>query len=238
MAGEAEGWEIDKFVKYATESPVLIHNCNLDYKSNHIYLVGEQDDAGESEGEPGVEHFMANTFIKNLNILMRKSDAPILVHMKTCGGSWEEGMAIYDIIRACPNLVCILNYTHARSMSSIILQAADKRVMMPHSTFMFHSGTMGYEGTTKQFLNEAKELKKSHDIMVNIYADVVKAKGKLSKWSRKRILAWLEKEMDKTEEVYMTASEAVEHGFADEVFGSDGKYVWKKLLEFDEEEEE
>ena len=43
-------------------------------------------------------------------------------------------MAIFDAIKICRSHVTILVYGQAESMSSIILQAADKRIMMPNST--------------------------------------------------------------------------------------------------------
>lgn len=229
---------IDRFFKYMTDDPIgLIHDKNIDIRANHIYLFGEEGyvlESGEGE-EPGVEWTMANRLIRNLNILMRKSDKPILIHMKTCGGFWSEGMAIYDAIKACPNKITILNYTHARSMSSLIFQAADKRVMFPHSNFMFHEGTMSANGTVKQYRTEGEQLELIGDQMIKIYIDAMKEKGKMKRWSRDRIKEWLEDRMNKKEEVYLTAKQAVEHGFADEVFGGDGKYDWKKLLIFDDE---
>jgi ATP-dependent protease ClpP protease subunit len=216
-------------LKYVTDNPVYdVQEYDIDISANHIYLFGSEEQISEDYQEPGVEYVMANRFIRNLNILMRKGQDPILIHMKTCGGFWEEGMAIYDAIKSCPNYVTILSYTHARSMSSIILQAADKRVMMPHSTFMFHDGSMGYEGTTKQFLTEAEELNKSRMQMLDIYIDSMKAKGKLRSWSRKRIAEWLRSQMDKKEEVYLDARQAVQFGFADEVFDGD----WDGLTNF------
>ena len=221
-----------KSFKYSSEHPLFdVHSYDIDWEANHIYLMGSEEYNLEGT-EPGVEYIMANRFIRNLNLLMRKNKDPILIHMKTGGGCWEEGMAIFDSIKSCPNFVCILNYTHARSMSSIIFQAADKRIMMPHSTFMFHDGTMGYEGTAKQYLTEAEELKKSTKQMMDIYVDAMKDKGKYNKWSRQRIFNWLRNQMDKKEEVYLNAQQTVELGFADEVFGANGEYDWETLLEF------
>ena len=95
-----------------------VHRYNLDLESNQIYLVGTEEYVShEKDDEPGVEYSMANRFIKNRNLIANHNSDPILIHMKTCGGYWEEGMAIYDAIIACPNKVTILSYTHARSMS-------------------------------------------------------------------------------------------------------------------------
>ncbi len=228
---------IDRFFKYMTDDPIgLIHDNNIDIRANHIYLFSSDEYVlPDNDGaEPGVEWTMANQFIRNLNILMRKSGKPILVHMKTCGGVWEEGMAIYDAIIACPNKITILSYTHARSMSSLIFLAADKKVMMPHSRFMFHEGTMRYDGTVKQYRTESEELNKAGDQMLKIYIDSMKEQGKLKRWGRDKIKAWLIERMDKKEEVYLNAKEAVTYGFADEIFGGNGIYDWKKLLTFED----
>jgi ATP-dependent protease ClpP protease subunit len=227
-----------EFQRYMVDDPIWnIHEHGIDVKANHLYLLGEESYqygvGDEDTGEPGVEFIMANRFIKNLNILMRRSDKPILIHMKTCGGHWSEGMAIYDAIKACPNRICILNYTHARSMSSLIFQAADKRVMMPHSEFMFHHGSMWYGGTSKQFLTEAEQLKKSCITMTEIYTEKMKEKGCFSKRSKSFIRDWIEEEMKKKEEVFMDAKETVKHGFADEIFGEKGVYDWTSLLTFE-----
>lgn len=224
---------IDRTIRYKTEDVVhQIQEYNIDLKANHIYLLGEPQRSDHDAGEPGVEFAMANRFIKNLNILMRTSQDPILIHMKTCGGDWHEGMAIYDAIRACPNPVTILNYTHARSMSSLIFYAADRRVMMPHSTFMIHQGSSGFEGTYKQMQTFAKEDARCNTIMLDIYIDILKTSGSMSKWSRSRVKDWLIASMNGGEEVYFSAEEATSLGFADAVFGAGGCYDWGALLTF------
>ena len=211
-----------------------LHEYDLDYENNEIYLIGAREySAGvgddTDQGEPGVEHIMAGRFIKNLQSLMKKEgNDPIVVHMKTCGGHWGEGMAIYDALKMCPNPITILSYTHARSMSSLIFLAANKRVMMPHSTFMFHEGSMFGGGTVKQYLTEAVEVKKAGDQMLGVYIDALKKQGSMKSWSRKRIKEWLIHEMAFKEEVYLDAQESVKLGFADEVFNGN----WDKLTEY------
>ncbi len=229
---------LDQVIRYKAEDTITqIHDYGLDLRANHIYLTGEEAYAHyESDGEePGVEYLMASKFIKNLNILQRRSNKPILIHLKSCGGCWNEGMAIYDAIKACPNPITILNYTHARSMSSLIFLAGDKRVMMPHSVYMFHQGDMEMGGTLKQFLTEATEAERTLEEMYDIYVDALKAQGKMKRSSRKVIREWIVAEMNKKEEVYFTAEQSVEMGFADEVFGAGGVYDWASLVDFDEE---
>lgn len=196
-----------------------IHEYNIDFKSNEIYLIGEMDNLEQLHEEPGVEWRVASRFIKNLNILRHKGSQDITVHMKTCGGDWQEGMAIYDSIRACPNRITIINYTHARSMSSLILLAADRRIMMPNSYFLFHYGMFCTDGTVKKAQSEFAQLEKDNETMLKIYASHLKNHG--DKVTRKKSISniskWLIDEMDKFEDVYITAEKAVELGFADEI---------------------
>lgn len=182
----------------------------------------------------GVEgwHNKYSQRVYNLAVAEDNSYVANRVVVHNCGGYWEEGMAIYDAIKACPNKITILNYTHARSMSSIIFQAADKRVMMPHSIFMFHEGTMEFAGTMKQFRTEHDRDLVTKDAMLDIYINSMLQNGKMSKKSPEAIKKWLIEQMDKKEDVFLSAEEAVEYGFADEVFGVDGVYNWKKLTEF------
>jgi ATP-dependent protease ClpP protease subunit len=225
---EEKDYKIDHIVKAKSEDPLFhLHEYDIDVQSRHIYLMGI--DRGYEQitdpGEPGVDYTMANRFIRNLNICMRFSKEPIVIHMKTCGGDWVEGMAIYDAIRACPNPVTILSYSHARSMSSIILQAADKRVLMPNSYFMYHDGTLAFEGTFKQVYSEASFHRAAKETMLDIYAREMQQEGEFKGASLKAIKAYLVQEMDKKEDVYLTARQAVKLGLADEIFN----YNWANL---------
>ncbi len=108
----------------------------------------------------------------------------------------------------------------ARSMSSIIFQAANNRIMLPHSIFMYHEGTFVTEGTVKQTTVEAEFYKGAMDQMLAVYIEAIKrtTHGSMHKWSRKRIGEHLKRQMNDKEDVYMRAEEAVRQGFADEIF--------------------
>lgn len=198
-----------------------IHSNGIDVSNNEIYLVGEEiyvSGVGvEETSEPGIEYLIASRFIKNLNILSNNSDDSITIHMKTCGGDWTEGMAIYDAIKACKNDITIINYTHARSMSSLIFLAADKRIMMPHSTYMIHEGSIHTGGTIKQFRTEVEQNDKSMDQMMTVYVNHLHGKTHWKGKTKLQIKNWLIKQMKDKEEFYMSAAEAVKYGFADKI---------------------
>ena len=105
----------------------------------HSYICNDTEEAG-------VDYRMTATFIKNLQLLDHEND-DILIHMSTVGGNYPDGMAIYDSIKNAQSFITIIAYTAARSMSSIMLQAADCRVLMPHANVMLHEGSMAMEGS-------------------------------------------------------------------------------------------
>jgi len=206
------------------ESIKFVHEYDFDPIGFQIYLVGSENPGiDEMEmGEPGVEFRMASRFIKNLDILTNIDPTkPILITIKSCGGDVHEGMAIFDAIMAATNPITMVSYTHARSMSGIILQAANKRILMPNSYFMFHQGTTECSGTVKAAHSYTDFGKRTFDAsMCYIYAERMKHTpgGKVNGWKEERIHKWLKEQMDEKEDVYLTANEAVEWGFADEVF--------------------
>jgi ATP-dependent protease ClpP protease subunit len=215
------------------EDPIFrLHTYNIDVQNNHIYLFPWNELAGTEpygDGEPGVDYTMANRFIMNARIcMMAHPGKPMTVHMKTCGGDWSEGMAIFDMLINYPHETTILNYTHARSMSSIIFQSATKRVMMPHSTFMFHDGIYGDFGTMKQVRAGLVFHEAQGAVMLDIYAYRMKQRGKFKTWSIDRIKEMLRTEMDKKEDVYLDAKTTIEWGLADEIFNGD----WSSLPKY------
>lgn len=215
----------------------MMHEYGINIKDFTIYLDGYPREYGSGEenyDEPGIEYQMANRFVKNLHILQGKNPKrPILIHMRTPGGDPEIGLSLYDSIRACPNNITIVCHTAASSMSSVVLQAADKRLLKPHAYFLFHEGTMGFEGTSKQ-VQAAVEWEKRFTMprILDIYVASLKRKGKFKDWPAQKIRKMLQSEMNRKEDVYLTPEEAVEWGFADEVFGANDRFDWESLRKY------
>ena len=233
--GHMNGMVVNTKKRKIVEDGIISHinDYGIDVEHRELFLFPREEysySAHEEIGEPGVEYTMANQFIRNLRILTNASKTdPILIHLKSCGGDWIEGLAIYQAIKACPNHVTILNYASARSMSSIIFAAGDYRAMMPYSTYMVHTGTNCLIGTGTQVETEIEELRKADRIMYDIYLSHLREAPKFEGWTDKRIENWLRKKMKEKEEVYFTAEEAIEHNFADTIFGADGNYDWSSL---------
>ena len=205
----------------------LVHDHWIDPDSRELWIHGVDVSGSGYEGdEPGVEYNMSVRVIKNLHYL-RKQHArkSVTIHLHSGGGDWQEGMAIFDTIRLMPYPVTIISYTKAESMSSVILQAAaasrhDTRLMMPSSYFMFHYGDISTTGSCPAVESEIEFAKLQRRQLVDIYVESVSGSKKFKDKTEAQIRRSLENHMDKKGDVYLTAEQAVEWGFADGIVDS------------------
>jgi len=128
------------------------------------------------DGEGGVDYALAERMIKALHILDSQApngDKPIVIIMNNVGGDVFHGMAIYDAIKNCKNHVTIKAYGHAMSMGSIILQAADQRMMSKNSRIMIHYGSNGVSGHAKTTYKWTDEIKKFDKFMEELFLEKI-----------------------------------------------------------------
>ena len=192
-----------------------IHSYGLDVKNREIFLQNKE----EAEN-PGVDYRMSQMFLKNITVLERNGDEPIIIYMQSEGGCWYSGMGIYDAIKQSRSKISIVAYNQVESMSSIIFQAADRRVLMPNCNFMCHFGSSELSGDFLSAQNFAMVDKLNMQNMVNIYADRCVKTGKYFKDrqdSLSKVKTYIKRKM-KDGDWYLTAEQAVFYGFADAVF--------------------
>ena len=210
----------------SNESISNAHEYGISLKDREIYLHAH---VGETEDEPGVDYRMAVTLEKNLRILNKVSELPILIHMHTVGGEWHDGMGIYDAIQSSASSVTILAYGAICSMSSVILQSADYRILMPHSEFMIHYGDISIESNSISAKSAIDWNEKCNKTMLAIYADKCMESERFSGHSLTRVKSFLDNKMRQKQEWYLTARDAVDCGFADAVLGDEGYESIEKL---------
>lgn len=201
-----------------THDPVNdIHSYGIDIKQREIYLHSY---IANSDDDPGVDYRMSSTFSKNIRILDSIDQSPILVHMHSIGGNWSDGMSIFDTIKMCRSHVTIIAYGQAESMSSIIFQAADARIMTPNAYFMAHYGSSSFNGNFLDAQSFSKFDLKCIETMLEIYAKSAISgkffKEKLKEPTEEKVKNFLRKKL-KDGDWYLTANEAVYYGFADGV---------------------
>ena len=193
-----------------------IHSYGLDIENRVIYVNSEIEIEGE---ENGVDHKMASKFLRNIDFLNGINDRVITVKMMNCGGDWNYGMAIYDCIRKSKSKVNTISYAHARSMSSIIPQASKTRYISKHADFMVHYGEYGDSGDVRKVVSGLKHYETQNKVMLDIYAyRCVNGEFFSSKnYSTEDTARYIEEQINKKTDWWITAEEAVYYGFMDKV---------------------
>lgn len=161
---------------------------------------GDGDPVVDIYGEIGWEVW-ADEFAADL----RAIDAPqITVKISSPGGSVFEGLVIYNAILDHPATVNVVVDSMAASAASFIAQAGDHVLMNRGAQMMIHDAIGSVWGGNAADMEDMRALldKISNEI-AGVYA--ARAGGTVAEW-RTRMLA----------ETWMTGSEAVELGLADE----------------------
>jgi len=134
----------------------------------------------------------------------------ITIKLMTDGGSVSIARGIYDIIRGCKNRVNIICYGEVSSAGTIILQAADKRVMSPNSKLMLHVGSEGIASDHPRNVDRAYTQNRVDEKWIeDVYLPKIKEKKKrYTRNQLKSMLTW-DKSFD--------PKEALELGLIDEI---------------------
>lgn len=128
----------------------------------------------------------------------------ITVRINSPGGDMFEGIAIYNLLRAHPAKVTVEVLGWAASAASIIAMAGDD-IRMGLGSFMMVHNAWGVVIGNRHDMREAAILFDQFDAAL---ADIYQARTGMER-------AHIEQLMDA--ETFMTAAQAVEHGFADGV---------------------
>ncbi len=192
--------------RYVKEEVDRFHDYKIYIPTRTIYVGSELADG---DGESGTDALMAERLLKNITILDSASAEPITIIMNNVGGDECHGMAIYDAIRCCRSTVTIKVFGHAMSMGSIILQAADMRVMAPNSKQMIHYGTLEVSGHAKTVQKTMRDSEKMNKWMERMYLERIQEKNPDYTMEQLKVIL--------DHDTYLTAKESVAMGLADEV---------------------
>lgn len=197
-----------------------IHSYNIDVENREIYLHSYYSDLEE---EGGVDYRSAVTFEKNLRYLNQVSLDPITIHMHLPGGNWTDCLSIFDSIRLSKSKTIMIAYGSAESSSGVILQAPSIRILMPNTTVMIHYGSISLDGEHSKAAASSVQWNETEcDKMIDIFthrcmeSSMAKQKNWKKMMARKHIVSQLASRSD----WILTATEAVNYGFADGILGS------------------
>ena len=136
---------------------------------------------------------------------------PINFYINSPGGLVTAGMAIYDTMQFIKSPVHTTVMGQACSMGSFLAMAGEpgQRKLLPNARHMIHQPLGGTSGQASDVEIQYKELARWKKVLTEIYATHT---GK--------DIETLEKDMDRDN--FMTPTEAVEYGLADEVVAKSG----------------
>ncbi len=132
-------------------------------------------------------------------------NATIELHINSYGGSVKEGIAIYNQLKQkkCKEIVAYVD-GYAYSIASIIMQAADRRIMGLGTSLLIHNMWMSIAGNAAELRKAADDLDVLMESNRQIYMERINI-------SEEELIEMLDNE------TYLTPEKAVEMGFADEV---------------------
>jgi ATP-dependent Clp protease protease subunit len=174
-----------------------IMDHGVDMRSRIVYC----DDA--------VDEKLRKRVVRGLKLLDR-TEGKITVVVSCEGGIVDDGMAIYDAIRACRNEVHVEVLGIAASMGSVIMQAGDKVIMGANSKIMIHLGTFAMDSDHHiNAKNSLEDNDRHNEWMIDLF--IGKIKQKKPRYTRKQF------EEEIKFDRYIYAEEALKLGLIDDI---------------------
>ena len=193
------------------------HAINVD--TNEIYLHSSP----VSDNDNGIDYRCTVQFIKNFNILDSLSgDQPIIIHLNSPGGDISQGLSIYDVIKQSKKYISIIGYADVASMSSVILQAADRRLLMANAAVLIHNAALTLEDMPSHGVKSASRYLEYQDrVFLDIYATKC-LNGKFFKdrgYNLNKVKCYLKRKIEQRLDWTLNAEEAKFYGFCDYIIG-------------------
>ena len=185
--------------------PVVIENTAKGERSYDIFSRLLKDRIIMLEG-PIQEHSASIICSQLLFLESQDPKREITIYINSPGGLVTAGMAIYDTMQYITCDIRTVVMGQACSMGSLLASAGTKgkRLMLPHARHMIHQPLGGASGQATDVEIQARELLRWKDELIAVYE---RNTGK----SQEQLRADMERDN------FMTATQAVEYGLADEV---------------------
>lgn len=173
------------------------HDYGIYLPTKTMTIIGEVDEE------------LFKSVITNLHVLDSIS-GDITIKLSSTGGDLDAGKAIYDAIRGCKNRVRIIGYGLIASCATLIMQAADERVLAPNAKMMVHIGSEGYaEDHVFNVRNAIKSYQADRTWIEDVYLEQIKKKH--PRYTRQKLEDLI------VFDTYMTPKECLELGLVDSI---------------------
>lgn len=160
-------------------------------------------------GEDGYwDDVTSKQFAEDLKVV--EDAVKINVRINSPGGDVFAGQAIYSMLKRCKSEVIVYIDGLAASIASIVAMAGNKIIMPKNAMMMIHKPWTITAGNANDMREQADTLDKIEESLISVYTD----KTGLSAEEIKTLLE---------DETWLTASDALEKGFIDEIEANEVK---------------
>jgi ATP-dependent Clp endopeptidase proteolytic subunit ClpP len=181
-------------------------NKNIDVIGNHIWF---NDDVSNSSISKLIKLIGARNFAfsqEEKKVFYGKLvPKPIYLHINSCGGDLQEGMAAVDAIRNSKIPIYTIIEGEAASAATFLSVAGQKRFMTENSVLLIHQLSAGCWGTMQELEDDHKNNKFFMEKIYSLYS-------KYTTISRRS----LEKIMK--HDIWWDVKTAMKYGFVDEIY--------------------
>lgn len=196
-------------MKKQTQAQAQAHYCFKQEAGSNVVKLYIYDDVSEygdfdwktweyKESETSAKYFK--------KVLEEVSETDTIeLHISSYGGSVKEGVAIYNLLKQakCKEIVAYVD-GFAYSIASVILQAADRRIMGLGTSLLIHNMWLYIAGNAEDLRKAADDL----DVLMESNRQIYLERANVTE---EELIEMMNKE------TYLTPDQAVEMGFADEV---------------------
>lgn len=187
------------------------HSTNDDEQDPSERFVQQQSEGSRIISLHGDvnEHSIASVIAQLLH-LAGQNQRPISLMVSTYGGSIDEMFSLYDTIKFLPCPVHTIAMGKVMSAGVLLLAAGKKgkRLVGRNARLMMHPVSGGAIGNVFEVINESREMKRHHDLMITTLEKETKMKK-----------ADIERVMKAGHDYYITADEAIRLGIVDAIVG-------------------
>lgn len=188
---EQKFWELKQKADIPDTLELYIYS---DVQSDYFDWFEWEMKKSETSAEYFREQLEAYKDVKQINI-----------YINSLGGSVLEGVAIYNQLKRHPAHKTVYVDGFACSIASVIAMAADKVIMPKNTVMMIHNAWTYTSGNAAQLRKQADDLDVLNEASRQAY--LLKSGGKITEEKLCELL---------DAETYLTASQCMEYGFADE----------------------
>jgi len=176
---------------------------------NDIDIVSRSIYVGRASSSPQGEEIGPDALarlLQSFKILERKGNSPVTIYINTEGGCLWNVLGMCDIITSSPLEVVGVGVGRIWSSGSILLQAADHRMMTQHSTMLLHGGELSLSGHPLSGKAWVDAERKATEKVADMYAS-----------RSEKNANYFKRVMNRAQDTILMADECLEIGLIDEI---------------------